>query len=204
MKYSPLLPQVALVLAVVYACSDSAAPANSHALVTPTGLAGDVGKPPPPPVETVIAVSVESPGFAVFTGIYFTNGEITEDGSGTIPTFDGMAWLRFDNKQPDLGGTTSANARFMAKDMNYSGSGTLFIQGIAYKIVSVENFTRFSACGDSEDNPSGPCAIIEFTATDEAGGEHTGRAVAFDRANCLEENKKGDLILVCEEGGSVD
>jgi hypothetical protein len=202
MKYSPLLPQVALVFAVAYACSDSAAPGNSHASLTPRNPTAVLGDPPPPPVETVIAISVESPGFAVFTGAYFTNGEITEDGSGTIPTFDGMAWLRFDNKQPDLGGTTSANARFMAKDMDYSGHGTLFIQGIAYEIVSVENFTRFADCGDTEDNPSGPCAIIEFTATDEAGGEHTGRAVAFDRANCLEETKKGDLILVCEEGGS--
>lgn len=197
MKYSPLLPQVALVFAVAYACSDSAAPANSHALLAPNNPTGQFGEPPPPPVDVAISVEIFSPGAAVFTGVYFTNGKIPDDGVGSIPLFDGTAWLRFDNKQPDLGGTTSANARFMAKDLEFSGHGTLTILGVDYTIVSVENFTRFATCGESEGTPD-PCAIIQFTAVDEAGVEHTGNAQAFDRASCLEETKKGDLEFVCE------
>lgn len=200
MKYSPLLPQVALVFAVAYACTDSAAPANSRALLAPNNPAGQFGEPPPPPVDVAISVEVFSPGAAVFTGVYFTNGAITDDGSGTVPLFDGTAWLRFDNKQPDLGGTTSANARFMAKDLDFSGRGTLTILGVDYTIVSVESFTRFATCGESEETPT-PCADIQFTAVDASGVEHSGNAQAFDRASCLVEDD-GELFFVCDDGGS--
>lgn len=199
MKYSPLLPQVALVFAVAYACADSAAPANSHALLAPNNPTGQFGEPPPPPVDVAISVEIFSPGAAVFTGVYFTNGAITDDGTGTIPLLDGTAWLRFDNKQPDLGGTATANTRFMAKDMNYSGKGTLFIEGIAYTIVSVENFTRFATCAETEETPT-PCATIQFTAVDEAGVEHTGNAQAFDKADCLVEGKEGGFEFICDGG----
>lgn len=202
MKWSKLLPQVALVVAVVYACTDSMSPSNSRTSLTPRNPAIDaLGDPPPPPVSTVIHVTIESPGTAVFTGVFFSNGELTPDGD-PIPTFDGTAWLRLDNKQPDIlgfsTGSVSANARFMARDMNFSGSGTLFIAGIAYTITDVDLFVPESDCGDPEVPVSSPCAVINFRAEDEIGVEHTGRAVAFDREDCLQETKKGDLEFVCE------
>jgi hypothetical protein len=199
MKWSPLIPQVALVFAVAYACSDSTAPANSRALLAPGNPISQFDEPPPPPVNVVISIEIFSPGAAVFTGVYFTNGAITDDGTGTVPLFDGTAWLRFDNKQPDLGGTTSANARFMAKDMDYSGHGTIFIGAFAYKIVSVQNFTRFATCGETEGTPDA-CATVQFTAVDQFGGTHTGNAQAFDRASCLVDDD-GELIFVCDDGG---
>jgi hypothetical protein len=208
MKYSPLLPQVALVFAVAYACSDAAAPANSRSLLAPNNPTGQFGEPPPPPVDVVIAVDISSPGAAVFTGVFFSNGELTPDGD-PIPTFDGTSWLRFDNNQPDLGGTTSANARFMARDMDFSGHGTLFIEEgiavIAYKIIDVQVFLPEPDCEVGV--APGPCAIIRFTACIEGEpcdpennvGLHFGTAVAFDRASCLVEDD-GELILICDEG----
>jgi hypothetical protein len=201
MKFRPLLPLVALVFAVAYACTDSSAPVRSHSLLAPTESNGDLGKPPPPPVSTVILVEVQSPGEAVFTGVFFSNGELTPDGD-PIPTFDGTAWLRLDNKQPDILGfstaAVSSNARFMARDMNFSGSGTLYIAGIAYRITDVDLFIPFEACGAEEPGvPPSPCAIIDFRAVDPAGVEHTGQALAFDRAECLEETKQGDLVFAC-------
>jgi hypothetical protein len=199
----PSLLAVVVVVLFAVACSDSTtAPANSHALVAPTGTATDLGKPPPPPVKVVIEVSVQSPGHAVFTGVYFSNGEITEDGGGTIPTFDGTAWLRLDNKQPDVVGfasaSVSANARFMARDMNFSGSGTLFIEGHAYRITAVDVFIPQSDCGAAETGFV-PCAIISFRARDENNVEHTGQAAAFDQANCLVPNSGsgGGFFFVC-------
>jgi hypothetical protein len=202
MKISPLLPKVALVFAVAYACSDSAAPANSHALLAPKNPTGQFGEPPPPPVDVSILISIESPGTAVFTGVFFSNGELTPDGD-PIPTFDGTAWLRLDNRQPDILGfstaAASANARFMARDDNFSGHGTLFIAGIAYTITTVELFLPESDCGAGENGfPPSPCAVIKFTAEDENGVEHSGEAAAFDRATCLQETKKGDLEFICE------
>jgi hypothetical protein len=205
MKCPPLLPQVALVLAVAYACSDSAGPGNSHALVAPTDLAGVIGKPPPPPVSTVIAVSIQSPGEAVFTGVFFNNGLIHEDGLAVDPTLDGTAWLRFDNKQPDLGpfsGTTSPNARFMVHGDNPpTGNGTLTIGTVTYRIVSVQRFTRFPGCGVPEEGaPPSPCAEIEFMAeivgggacnSDNPGNCHEGDLVAFDKSSCLSEGDGG-------------
>lgn len=196
MKFRSLLPLVALVFAVAYACTDTSAPVRSNSLMAPTELDGVLGKPPPPPVSTVIYVDVQSPGVAVFTGVFFSNGQITDDRGGKT------SWLRLDNKQPDvLGfslGRVSANARFMAKGTDFSGHGTLFIEDIAYTITDVDLFVPEPDCGDPEVSASSPCAVISFTAEDEAGNEHTGRAIAFDRETCLQETKKGDLIFVCE------
>lgn len=208
MKYSPLLPQIALVFAVAYACTDSTAPANSRPLLTLKNPAHDVGDPPPPPVDVAIAVTISStPVSAVFTGIFFTNGEIHDDGIGNVPTFDGTAWLRFDNdnKQPGLGGTASSNARFMVKGTNTpKGSGTLYF-GVgddrqAFTIVSVENFTRFAGCGAPEEGfPPSPCAFIDFTAVGEGevceppGGDrsgcHDGKLIASDKSSCILESE---------------
>jgi hypothetical protein len=200
MKRFPLLPQVALVFAAVYACSDATAPANSHVLVTPTHLAGILGKPPPPPVSTVIAVSIQDPEFAVFTGVYFSNGVIDEVGTPS-ETFDGTAWLRLDNNnmQPNLGGTTTANTRFMVKDANPpTGMGTLFIGVHTFKIVSVQNFTHLADCPPAPDASASPCASINFRVTNELGVEYAAEAQAFDKASCLVPGEGGvGLIFTC-------
>ena len=199
MKCSALLPQVALVLAVAYACSDSTAPAISDAVAARTQRASVVGKQPPPPVSTVIAVTITSlPATAIFTGVFFNNGLIHDD--GTVETSTGTAWLRFDNNQPSnlgfLPGTTSANARFMAHDMNLSGNGTLTIGGVDYQINQVLSFVRLESCGFAEETPS-PCAHIEFTVTDPAGDPHLGHLLAFETSECLDTGEGGTLFYNC-------
>jgi hypothetical protein len=204
MKYSPLLPQVALVFAVAYACSDSMAPANSHTLLTPKNPTPQFGEPPPPPVDIAIAITITStPATAIFTGRFFNNGLIHDDGLGVEPTFDGMAWLRFDNKQPEvpefLSGTTSANARFMVKGTETpTGHGTLTIDGVDYTIDEVISFVRFAGCGFSDEGTA-PCAQIEFTVTDPDGNTHGGHLVAFDESSCLTEGKEGGFEYDEEE-----
>ena len=195
MKCSALLPQVALVLAVAYACSDSTSPAISNAVAAGNQRASTVGKQPPPPVSTVIAVTINSPGQAVFTGVFFNNGFIHADGPTATETSDGTAWLQFDNKQPNLGflsGTASPNARFMVKGDDTAcpvdpstcptGKGTLTIEGVVYTIVSVESFRRFSFCETGVE--ASPCAKIHFTVTDGVR-EHIADLFAFDKATCL-------------------
>jgi len=217
MKFPPLFPLMALVFAVAYACSDSMAPANSRSLLTPKGPTGQFEEPPPPPVDVAIAINITSPGTAVFTGVYFTNGAITDDGNGTIPLLDGTAWLRFDNKQPDLGplsGTTSANARFMVKNAEPpTGHGTLtFREGtddVTYKIVFVQSFARFATCGETEG--TSPCAEIQFLAEVVGGGAcdlenpesdldcHQGSLVAFEESACLSPGEDGGFEYDEEE-----
>ena len=203
MKRFPLLPQLALVFAVIYACSDSTAPANSNAMLSPTGpLLGFLGDPPPPPVDVGMTISVNSPGRAVFTGVFFSNGKISDDGSSSESTFDGTAWLRLNNnnKQPTSAGQTSANTRFMVKDNNPpTGMGTLtFVEGdvsVTYTIVSVEEFTLFNN-SDCKVNFQ-PCVHIDFTAQ-VVGGEpcdlnnkledpncHHGNLTAFNVQGCV-------------------
>jgi hypothetical protein len=158
-------------------------------------------------VDAAIAVTIHStPVSAVFTGVFFSNGLIHDDGLGVEPTLDGTAWLRFDNdnKQPGLGGTASSNARFMVKDGNTpTGAGTLYFgfgaDRQAFTIVSVQDFTRFAGCGAPEPGvPPSPCAFIEFTAvgegevcepgTDESGCHH-GELIASDKSSCLLESE---------------
>jgi len=208
MKRFSLLPLVAVVFAV--ACTDSTSPANSHKLVSPTDIAGIVGKPPPPPVDAAIAVTINSPGQAVFTGVFFNNGFISDDGSDATETLDGTAWLRFDNKQPNLGslsGTASPNARFMVKgDETPTGKGTLTIEGVEYTIVSVQSFIRFSFCetGFGAD----PCAKIHFTVTClsdpitvDCNGTtpHIADLSAFDKARCISEGEGGGSFFYDSE-----
>jgi hypothetical protein len=196
MKRFPLLPQVALVLAAVYACSDATAPANSHTLLSPKHPEGSVGRPPPPPVIVAIAVTINSPGQAVFTGAFFNNGFIHDDGTDATETFDGTAWLRFDNTQPDLGslsGTASPNARFMVKgDETPTGMGTLTVEGTVFTIVSVQSFIRFSFCETGFG--AEPCAKIHFTVTClsdpitvDCNGTtpHIADLSAFDKDRCI-------------------
>jgi len=175
MKYSPLLPQVALVFAVAYACTDSTAPANSHSLLSPTDpvLAAKVGDPPPPPVDVAMTITVSSPGRALFTGVYFSNGS-------TESIFNGTAWLRLNNKQPTSLGATSANARFKRQDEKLSGMGTIFFGDVAYKITIVDEFIAFEDCGF----PGQTCAIIRFRATDDNGVEHPGQLTARNIEGC--------------------
>ena len=196
-RFPLLLPLVAVVVAA--ACMDSTSPANSHALVSPTDIAGIVGKPPPPPVDAAIAVTINSPGQAVFTGVFFNNGFISDDGSDATETLDGTAWLRFDNKQPNLGslsGTASPNARFMVKgDETPTGKGTLTIEGVEYTIVSVQSFIRFSFCETGFGGE--PCAKIHFTVTDGVK-EHPADLSAFSQTRCLREGE-GDSFFYDSE-----
>ncbi len=195
MKRSSLLPLVAVVFAV--ACTDATAPAKSHALLSPKNpdLGVLPGEEPPPPQDVAIAVTVNSPGQAVFFGVYFSKGILNEDGTPQ-PTVDGTAWLRFDNTQPDLGGAASINARFMVKGDDSTcpvdpstcatGKGTLTIGGVQYTIVSVQSFTRFTSCADFQ---TSPCALITFTLSDGSGGTDIADLFAFDRSTCLVEGK---------------
>ena len=210
MKRFPLLPQVALVFAAVYACSDATAPANSHTLLSPNDPKGTVGRPPPPPVTVAIAVTINSPGQAVFTGAFFNNGFIHDDGTDATETFDGSAWLRFDNTQPDLGflsGTASPNARFMVKGDDTAcpvdpstcptGMGTLTVEGTVFTIVSVQSFSRFSFCETGGGPGAIPCAKIHFTVTDPAGTPHPADLFAFDKASCIVMGEVGLVFNNC-------
>jgi hypothetical protein len=212
MKRFLLLPLSALVFAVAYACTDSTAPANSHALLTAKNPAPTVGDPPPPPVDVAISVTINSPGQAVFTGVFFSKGILDEVGT-PFPTFDGTAWLRFDNdnKQPGLGGTASANARFMVKGDDRdclvdpstcpTGKGTLTIEGVAYTIVSVQSFSRFTSCETGVE--AEPCAKIHFTVTClsepitvDCNGTtpHSADLFAFDKETCLKNLEGFDFV----------
>jgi hypothetical protein len=213
-RYSLLL---LVLVAVVFAvsCRDTTSPAGSHALLSPKNPNPVVlGNKPPPPVDAAIAVTITStPVTAIFTGVFFNNGKISDDGLDAVETFDGMAWLRFDNKQPDAVGffasaATSANARFMVKGLETpTGSGTLTIGGVDYKIDQVISFARFASCGATGDDdvaPS-PCAHIEFTVTDPLGLPHGGHLLAFEKAECLVTDPKTGLEYNCpdlEEGVS--
>ena len=221
-----LLPLVAVVFAV--SCRDTTSPASSHALRTPNNPnLVVIGNKPPPPVDAAIAVSITSTpafaasatgqanplvalgGTAIFTGVFFNNGKISDDGLSAVETFDGMAWLRLDNKQPDAlpgfsSAGASANARFMVKGMETpTGSGTLTVGGVDYKINQVISFVRFASCGVTEE--LSPCAQIEFTVTDPDGNPHGGHLIAFEKSECLVTDPKTGLEYDCpvpEEGGS--
>lgn len=208
-----LLPLVAVVFGV--SCRDTTSPAGSHALLSPRNPdLGVIGNKPPPPVDAVIDISIASPGSGIFTGVYFSNGKITDDGV-PVETFDGTAWLRLDNFQPtpDLA-NASPNTRFMVKDLDPpTGAGTFtFLEGgipVTYRIVKVDNFTRFNTCG-SPDFPTNLCASISFRAEVVGGpscdlntnvGCHFGNAEAFDKASCF-VLIEGSYEFVC--GGSID
>lgn len=205
-----LLSLVAFVFAI--ACTDATSPANSHALLAPKGAdLGLRGEAPPPPADVAMVISISSPGSAVFTGVFFSNGKISDDGLVPEPSFDGTAWLRLDNKQPTPAGTASPNTRFMVKDLDPpTGMGTITFAGDAtYKIVQVYQFTRFDRCGAPLSGPpssASPCAFIRFKAEVVGGppcdlstgaGCHDGRLQAFDKASCLVPLEGGGFEFVC-------
>jgi hypothetical protein len=217
-RYSLLL---LVLVAVVFgvSCRDTTSPAGSPALRAPKNPdLGFIGNKPPPPVDAVIAIDIASPGFAIFTGVYFNNGMISDDGV-PVETFDGTAWLRLDNTQPTPFGTASPNARFMVKDLDPTGSGTLtFLEGVSYvtyRIVKVDEFIRFNSCGAPiEGVPPSPCASITFRAENVNGpscnlntnvGCHVGHAEAFDKASCLVSDD-GEIFIddSCVPPSSVD
>jgi hypothetical protein len=199
-------------VAFALACSDNATSPDRHAalkLTDPTVVAA-LGDKPPPPVDAVIDITISSPGSAIFTGVYFSNGMISDDGLEAVPTFDGTAWLRLDNKQPTPFGTASPNTRFMVKDANPpTGMGTIsFLEGtqvVTYRIVRVDEFIRFNRCGAPiEGIPPSPCASITFRAEvvggpscnlDTGEGCHIGHAEAFDKASCFRSNGEGGFFI---------
>jgi hypothetical protein len=168
-----------------------------------------VGKQPPPPVSVAVAVTISSfPQSAVFTGVYFSNGSnLARSG---VNLSDGMAWLRFDNKQPGLGGTASANARFMVQGAGPgTGSGTLTFTGTgdSFRIVAVQNFTLVPECGAPAPGvPPSPCAFIQFTAEEVDGPAcdpnnpadpncHHGNLIASDKSSCLVDDHEGGFYF---------
>lgn len=209
MKPLQLLPQVALVVAVAYACSDSMAPANSTAYRTPKDpTLIQLGDPPPPPVDVAVTFTISSHTFSgPFNGVYFANGHSLESSVAAAEvgdqslTFDGTAWLRLDNKQPDAFGTsTSANARFKTTDGRLSGNGRLvFADGeLVVVITEVTSFVANPQCGI----PGDPCAFITFNATVNGVSGHTGTAEAFDRDTCVfVDPGEGDPFYNC---GGID
>ena len=220
-RYSLLLvPLVAVVFAV--SCRDSTSPAGSRALSARNPDLVVIGNKPPPPADAVIAISVNSPGFGIFTGVYFSNGKISDDGV-PVETFDGTAWLRLDNKQPtpDVA-NASPNTRFMVKDLDPpTGAGTFSfleydVNGVStvvtYRIVKVDNFTRFNTCGPPAGDVSvSPCASITFRAEVVGGpscdvntnvGCHFGNAEAFDRETCFISDNEGGFYFDYSRCGS--
>ena len=197
MKRFPLLPQVALVLAVAYACTDSTSPALSNAVAVGNQRASVVGKQPPPPVATAITITVSggtslaarslTAAFFVaapFTGKYFSNK-------------NDMAWLKLDNSQPTTLGTASGNAEFKAHGTDFMGAGRLMIEGHEVIITSVEAFFANPECGITGE----VCAQIEFTATVDGDPGQQGQAEAFDKDTCtLYDPGEGDPFFICGSG----
>jgi len=200
-----LLPLVAVVFAV--SCRDSTSPAKSHALLSAKNPdLGVIGNKPPPPVDAAMTITISSlPHTAPFTGVYFSNGGVecglaaAEVGDLTLcDDFNGTAWLRLDNKQPDFGGAASANTRFKRQNDNKSGMGTLSFTEVdgtlhVFKIVRVKDFFVSGDCGSAGET----CAIITFTATDNADPdpkpEHDGDLTAVNSSGC-------EIVLVRGEG----
>jgi hypothetical protein len=202
MKRLPLLPLVAVVVAL--SCRDATSPANSHASLTPGNPSPIVlGDPPPPPVDVAMTISVSSPDLALFTGVYFRNGasiasQVAAAEVGDESIFNGTAWLRLNNKQPDPRGTASANARFKNQDDNLSATGTLtFKEGgvdVVYKITFKEG-DFFIPSDDCSVNFQ-TCAIIKFTAIDANRVEHLGQLTAFNVEGCTLNDDDG-LRFIC-------
>ena len=122
-----------------------------------------------------------------FNGVYFANPAslanavaAAEVGDQSL-TFDGTAWLRLDNSQPDAFGTSaSANARFQTSNGKLFGHGTLNFPGHVVVITEVTKFTAISDCLITGEL----CASVEFKATVDGESGHTGNGRAFNRASC--------------------
>ena len=203
-RFTLLLPLVAVVVAA--ACTDSTSPANSHALLSAKNPdLGVIGNKPPPPVDAAMTISVQSPGSALFTGVYFSNGSTIESQVAAAQVaddgiFTGTAWLRLDNNQPDpTSGRSSANARFKNQDGNLSATGTLTFQecdpqgencvDVVYKITfgAGDFFIVHDDCSFNFQT----CAEIEFTAIDKDGNSHPGQLRAFNVQGCTLQTGDG-------------
>jgi hypothetical protein len=149
-----------------------------------------------------MTISVASPGQALFTGVYFSNGFTVESQVAAAEVaddaiFNGTAWLRLDNNQPDPRGRSSANARFKNQDGNLSATGTLTFreyQGgvyvdVVYKITFREG--DFFIVNDDCSINFETCAQIKFTAIDKFGNSHLGQLTAFNVEGCTLEEGEG-------------
>jgi hypothetical protein len=210
-----LLPLVAVVFGV--SCRDTTSPAGSHALLAPGNPdLGFIGNKPPPPVDAAMTISVESPGSALFTGVYFSNGSTIESQVAAAEVadngiFTGTAWLRLDNNQPDpTHGRSSANARFKNQDGNLSATGTLTFQecdpqgvncvDVVYKITFMESRGDFFVTHDDCSVPFQPCAEIKFTAIDKDGHFHLGNLQAYSVEGCTLQTGDG-FYFSCPDSG---
>lgn len=183
MKPFPLVPQLALVFAVVYACGDATAPANARPSLSPGAPAfGQApGESPPPPIETSVYVCT-SAGCAYYSGTYFASGSsaaaavaAAEVGDLSL-TFSGTAWQRID-KPLTPNSNVSANARFKVKDMQQpTGMGTFIINGKKIVVVDATEFTPNPNCGFSGDL----CAQIVFRYTVDGGPIQEGGSANSD------------------------
>jgi len=180
-----LLSLVAFVFAI--ACTDATSP-NSARLAPKSPDLGFRGEAPPPPADVALNITVSSVTFSgPFNGVYFSNPAhiaaavaAAEVGDQAL-TFDGSAWLRLDNSQPDaFGSSASANARFQTSNGKLSGHGTLVIQGHVVVITEVTSFGANSDCLVTGEL----CASITFNATVDGETGHTGSAQAFNRESC--------------------
>jgi len=190
MKRFQLLPQLALVVAVVYACSDSMAPANAHSSLSVPGtpaLGQSPGESPPPPIETSVLVCTAA-GCAYYSGTYFSNGSsaaaalaAAEVGDLTL-TFSGTAWQRID-KALTPNSNVSANARFKVKDMQTpTGTGTFIINNQKIVVVNATAFVPNPNCGLTGE----PCALIRFRYTlDGVLQDDEGTALSDNMDTCV-------------------
>jgi hypothetical protein len=205
MKRFPLLPLVAVVFA--FGCTDTTSPANSRAfLAAPKGVdPGFIGEAPPPPADVAITFTISSVTFSgPFDGVYFSNpahiaNTVAAAEVGDLAlTFDGTAWLRLNNKQPDAFGTsTSANARFQTSNGKLSGHGTLTILGHEVVITKVTSFAANPECLVTGEI----CAVVTFEATVDGTPGHTGTAEAFNRESCeFVDPGEGDPYYSCPGG----
>ena len=199
-----LLSLVAFVFAI--ACTDATSP-NSPRLAPKSPDLGFRGEEPPPPADVAITFEISSVLFSgPFNGVYFSNpahiaaAVAAADVGDPSLTFDGTAWLRLDNKQPDLFGTSaSANARFQTSNGNLSGHGTLVIRGHVVVITKVTSFTANPDCLITGEL----CAAVTFEATVDNEEGHTGSGQAFDRESCeFIEPTEGNPYYDCPGAGS--
>jgi hypothetical protein len=123
---------------------------------------------------------------AAFSGTYFSNGSTIESAAAALAindlsvTFEGTAWLKFDNKGVTPDGTASSNTRFKRQDDKLSGTGSFVINGHVIVITDVTQFIPNEECGI----PGDPCAVITFTATVDGTPGHQGETTAFDKSTC--------------------
>jgi hypothetical protein len=209
MKSLKLLPLVAVVV-VALSCRDATSPANSHALLAPKGVdLGFFGEAPPPPADVAITFTISSVTFSgPFNGVYFSNPAhiasavaAAEVGDQAL-TFDGTAWLRLDNKQPDAFGTSaSTNARFQTSNGKLSGHGTLVIAGHVVVITEVTSFTANPDCLITGEL----CAAVTFNATVDGESGHSGSAQAFNKESCeFIDPGEGPPYYYCPGGVEID